>query len=249
MSGSGPTNVLPIFYRQIRMLDQVEDHDLGLLPAGDYHFAAETNAIPLVAEEICAAEGYYPIVFAGADQPRPVAVVGLRAGENLFVGSDGAWRAGCYVPMFASRYPFILIDGNDDRLHLGVDTTSARLATGSGRPLFEAGEPTKLTKDMLDFCVRFRRQHEFTAAFGAALHQHAVLVEYRFDVTAGGQAHSITSCHVVSEEKFNALPDDVFLNWRRAGWLPLITAHLLSLRHWQALGQLASERPASSLAA
>jgi len=54
---------------------------------------------------------------------------------------------------------------------------------------------------------------------------------------------------VVAEERLTALPDEVFLEWRRAGWLPMITAHLLSLRQWEALGRLAAEHPGSSLAA
>jgi hypothetical protein len=51
------------------------------------------------------------------------------------------------------------------------------------------------------------------------------------------------------------LADDVFLAWRRARWLPLIYAHLISLRQWEALGrrsilrQAQGDRDSAALAA
>jgi SapC len=249
MSAAAGMNATPLFYRRIRMLDRTRDQAMRLLPSTDCSFAAATNAIPLVADEFFLAEQNYPIVFAGNDALYPVAVVGLRATDNLFVDADGTWRADSYVPLYIRRHPFILIDGNDGRLHLGIDDAAPRWSVETGQPLFEVAEPTRLTSDAFDFCTRFYRQHAVASAFAAALREHGVLAEYRFNVTAAGLAHSVTGCHVVSEEKLAAVPDDVFLGWRRAGWLPLITAHLLSLRNWQALGRIAAERPAAALAA
>ncbi len=249
MSGTEQTSELPLFYSQIRILDTERDKSLRLLPPPDYRFAADTNAIPLVAEELFAAQAHYPIVFAGNDEPLPVAIVGLRNGENLFVDADGAWRPDTYLPLYVRRHPFIFIDGNDGRLHLGVESNSPRWSSEDGRPLFEAGEPTALTRGMLEFCTAFRRQHAIAAALGKALREHELLTEYRFTVNAAGSAHSVTGCNVVAEDKLAALADDVFLEWRRAGWLPLITAHLLSLRQWESLGRIAAARPAAALAA
>jgi hypothetical protein len=107
--------------------------------------------------------------------------------------------------------------------------------------LFEDNQPSALTRGLLEFCTAFARQHDVAAALGAALQQHALLMDYRFDVTAG-HAHRVGDCRVVSEDRLNALPDAVFLEFRRAGWLPMITAHLLSLRQWETLGRLAVER-------
>ena len=74
-------------------------------------------------------------------------------------------------------------------------------------------------------------------------------MDYRFNVTVAGHAHRVSGCRVVAEDRLAALPDDIFLEWRRSGWLPMITAHLLSLQQWKALGWLAVERPVASLAA
>jgi SapC len=249
MSLATDAKSLPLFYHQVRMLNSMRDQDLCLMPPSDYHFAAGTNSIPLVAEEFFAAQAHYPIVFAGAENPTPVAIVGLRDTENLFVAADGSWRADSYLPLYVRRHPFIFIRGNDGTLHLGIDAESPRLSPEQGQRLFDDQKPSKLTNGLLDFCTAFNRQHDVAVALGAALHEHSLLVDYRFDVTAAGQAHRVAGCRVVAEDRLAALPDDVFLEWRRAGWLPMITAHLLSLRQWEALGRLAVQRPVASLAA
>jgi hypothetical protein len=95
---------------------------------------------------------------------------------------------------------------------------------------------------MLEFCTRFRQQHMLAEALGKMLKDESMLVEYRFSVTVAGTDHNVAGCHVVAEAKLAELPDETFLAWRRAGWLPMITAHLLSLRRWESLGRLSMKR-------
>jgi SapC len=40
---------------------------------------------------------------------------------------------------------------------------------------------------------------------------------------------------VIDEAKFNALPDDIFLDWRRRGWLHLAYCHFMSMANWGGL--------------
>src|ERR1700733_11706816 len=133
MSLATDAKSLPLFYHQVRMLNSMRDQDLCLMPPSDYYFAAGTNSIPLVAEEFFAAQAHYPIVFAGAENPTPVAIVGLRNDENLFVDADGTWRADAYLPLYVRRHPFIFIKGNNDTLHLGIDAACPRLSTDHGQ--------------------------------------------------------------------------------------------------------------------
>ena len=49
---------------------------------------------------------------------------------------------------------------------------------------------------------------------------------------------AVAACRAIDEDRFNALPDDVFLDWRRRGWLALAYAHLMSMRRWQGLANL-----------
>ncbi|MDB5403937.1 MAG: hypothetical protein QOF70_2810 [Acetobacteraceae bacterium] len=228
----------PLFYNRVRMLDRAADRELRLMPPHDFRFASETNAIPLVAEELFSAQASYPIVFADAEAPKPIAVVGLRNHENLFVRPDGSWEPNAYLPLYVRRHPFLLIDDNDGRLHLGIDDAAPCWSMAEGMNLFDMDEPTVLTKNMLEFCTRYRRQHRIALALGMALKEQSLLVEYRFNVTVMGEAHNVSGCMVVAEDRLAALPDEVFLEWRAAGWLPMITAHLLSLRQWESLGRM-----------
>jgi hypothetical protein len=50
---------------------------------------------------------------------------------------------------------------------------------------------------------------------------------------------------VVDEAKFNALPDELFLDWRRRGWVHLIYCHLMSMGNWARLVDLAAKHGVS----
>ncbi|MDN5874890.1 MAG: SapC family protein, partial [Sinobacteraceae bacterium] len=80
-----------LFYVHPVALNRDAHRNLRLVPKpGDYGFAKSTNSVPLAAVEFADACGDYPIVFAGPDKERliPAVLVGLKADENLFVGSD-----------------------------------------------------------------------------------------------------------------------------------------------------------------
>jgi len=40
---------------------------------------------------------------------------------------------------------------------------------------------------------------------------------------------------VINPQKFDVLPDNIVLEWRRKGWLGLVYAQLLSSHRWQNL--------------
>ena len=67
----------------------------------------------------------------------------VRGNENLFVGEDGRWREGDYIPAYVRRYPFIFLEQPDKNgLTLGVDEACRLLTQSKDRLLFAAGEPT-----------------------------------------------------------------------------------------------------------
>lgn len=80
---------------------------LGLTGPMSFNFAAHATTIPLGVSEFAIAATCFPIVFAVNEHPMPLAVVGLRDGENLFVDDQGRWTGDNYVPGWLRRYPFI----------------------------------------------------------------------------------------------------------------------------------------------
>jgi hypothetical protein len=229
---------LPLFYKSPRVLTPVSHGNRSLRVSNDFRFAADTNAIPLVAEEMPLAARHYPVVFSDEATPHPVAILGLQQQKNLFVDSEGRWRAGTYVPAYVRRYPFIFFE-NDARteLTLCVDEAADAFTEGRENPLFDAsGEATAVTRGVLAFCRDYHAQHLLAAELGHMLAQADLLIEHRADVTLNdGQRMSLSGFKVIDSKRFDKLPDETFLEWRRKGWLPLIYSHFFSIGAWSAL--------------
>lgn len=234
---AAPPAALPLFYKQPSPLVAERDAELTLAASGDHRFAAITNSVPLVASELPQACKHFPILFSEGAAPQMVALLGLRTGENLFVDSAGRWSEGAYIPAYVRRYPFIFLESDDSSEYtLCIDLAAPGVGTGSGSRLFENGEPTDFTRTALDFCREYQAHFRFTADFIAALQEADLLVENRADVTlSDGERLSLSGFQVIDEERFNALPDETFLQWRRRGWLHLVYCHFISVGNWGAL--------------
>lgn len=235
---AGPRPVLPPLYRRPVLLDPERHGKLSLKDQGGYDFARAATVLPLNAIEFVAAARSYPIVFAvREDAALPMAVVGLRPNQNLFVGRDGAWEKGFYVPAYARRYPFILMESPDrTKLGLCVDEGSDLLVESDVRPLFREGKPTKLVDSLLEFCLAYHREFEATRQFTGALMTQGLLTANQANLRLmQGERLSVGGFHVVEEAKFNSLPSEIFLDWRSRGWLGLVYCHLISIGSWSNL--------------
>jgi hypothetical protein len=247
VNGAGveaPHPTLPVFYHRPRPLNAGHDHGWSLQPTPDFRYACATNSLLLGASEFAPAMRSYPIVFTSTEPRVAVAVLGLEGDENLFVNEDGNWREGAYIPAYVRRYPFIFLEQPDkDELTLCIDEASGLLTQNEHRLLFEAGEPSQLTRNALEFCREFHQQTLTSAAFVGELARHGLLVpnEARA-VLNSGKEMTLRDFQIVDEAKFNALPDDVFLEWRRRGWLSLVYCHLLSMANWSHLVELAAKK-------
>ncbi|MGX5776914.1 SapC family protein [Methylorubrum zatmanii] len=249
-----PAAGLPPLYGQPMVLRFPEHRSLGLRREGGFAFAAETAVIPLTLPEFAASGRSYPIVFAADAGAMPLALTGLRVGRNLFVDGAGAWRAGCYVPAYLRRYPFIAVEveAGGPRM-LGLDGTSRLVSTDAARdgaePLFTAeGGPTERAEAAMRMCDAYATEHAATQAFAAALVEHTLLVERTAEVRlaqadgeAGEAAHSVVAgFQVVDEAAFRALPGEVVAAFHARGWLAPIVLHLASQLSWQSLLDAAS---------
>jgi len=87
-----------LFYKNPEPLNR-QTHAMRGLKAQDkpFCFAAETHLVPLLIGEFAPASLSYPIVIMG-DPRRPAAVMGVRAGENLFASAEAGMEPHAYVP-------------------------------------------------------------------------------------------------------------------------------------------------------
>jgi len=247
---------LPLFYKDPVLLRFEEHGDVGLAPPTDFGFARATVAIPLCVGEFAAAMRHYPIVFAMDEQASPIALVGIRRDDNLFVGQDGSWHAGCYVPAYIRRYPFIVTETPDKAQRLlAIDRGSERYVPSvAGRDdaeyLFDTdGKPTPTAQNAMAFCHAYHQDYTNTVAFGRALVAAKVLEPYHADFRLpDGSRRHLNGFLAVDEKAFRALPADTVAEWHAKGWLTLVAFHLASMRSFQALldfnAQRANERKA-----
>ena len=230
---------LPMFYTQPEGLSVDRHAELAVRPSNDYSFAAEANAIPLMAAEMPQAMRSYPVVFAGEGK-MPMALTGLKPGENAFIGEDGRWAPGHYIPAYVRRYPFVLAgDEADERLTLCIDRAAKSVTTTDNEganPLFENGEPTELTQNAVKFCEEYQTMFNTTKAMVALIDKHGLLAEQTSKITlTDGETHNIAGFMGIDEAKLNALEDDAFLSLRKSGALGAIYCQLGSSNSWQAL--------------
>lgn len=237
-NGIGP---MPLFYVSPRPLSGATDGKLRISPPKNFMFAAKTNAIPLLSAELAVAAAWYPTVFTATDTPIPAAVVGLKNDSNLFVDAEGQWKQGGYLPAYLRRYPFILMETpEDNQMVLCIDSACETLGDTGEFALFEGEQPSKFTRDVMDFCGSLRHHGEETEKFVAALREYDLLVPNDAVIEMpGGAKMQMGGFLVISQAKFDTLPDNIYLAWRRQGWIALIYAHLGSMHRWQALATMA----------
>ena len=96
--------------------------------------------------------------------------------------------------------------------------------------LFVDGEPSERTTQAREFCAAFQQQVPATTAFVEEVRKRELLgsKEVKLDVPSG-QSQVLTGLRIIEEEKFNALPDEVFLEWRHRGWIALVHWHWISM--------------------
>ncbi|MDP2792732.1 MAG: SapC family protein [Sulfurisoma sp.] len=223
-------------YRDVAPLDSVRDADLRLQPVQDFAFARELRDCVITADEFAAACHSQPIVFARGTDGRLFAatVLALPDSANVFVDKSRRWRDGEYIPAFIRRYPFVPIM-NGDKLALGIDRGYAGLSTETGERLFESGQPTAFTQNVLRFMAEFQSAWERTLALTKALDALGLLEPFR--VMARHEQHQqvLGGLMRVSEAKFNALKDKDSLRLIRNSGLKLAVAQMLSLAQFEKL--------------
>jgi hypothetical protein len=234
-----------MYYQRPALLDREKHRAKRVLPTGGFQFAAKSNSLYVAAVEFNEASKEYPIVFTRSPQGKvvPVAMLGLRDQENLFVNADGGWDAR-YLPAFVRRYPFVLTEVPGQALAVCIDEAYPGLSETEGQPLFdEKGQETQFLKNTLEFLTQYQREYQRTEAFCQHLQEHGLLKETnaRADLR-DGRSFTVNGVLVVDEKKLLELPDEAALKMFRNGEQHLVSMHLASLSNMQRLADRLAQR-------
>ncbi len=236
---------MPLFYQKPIPLDAKEHVDLGLKKNFGLNFTREVNAVPINMIEMPQICHFYPIGFSPDKMATPVAIIGLRDNENLFLDKKGHWEPDTYIPAYIRRYPFIFSEApGTDQLALCIDVHKDIIEAKGDQPFFDKdSKPTQLAQNALEFCKSYHAAAQQTLQFSQALNDSGILVERQAEINIGdGKKINFAGFRIIDEKKLAELDEAIFLDWRKKGWIPFLYAHLFSGAQWQRLTQLLNKK-------
>ncbi len=251
MTTENQAAALPLFYKTPEALDAKKHANLALKKDFGLGFTKDVNAVPITMIEMPQICHSYPIAFSPDANATPVAILGLRDNENLFVTAKGEWTTDTYIPSYVRRYPFIFSEQNGgDQLTLCVEINKTVVDEKGDQKFFDAnGQATDLSKNALEFCKSYHAAAQQTIAFGQALHNAGLLVERAAEIIIpNGQKINFSGFRIIDEQKLAGLDEKTFLELRQKGFLPFIYAHLFSGSQWSKLTRMLNERVKKSAA-
>ncbi|WP_114240830.1 SapC family protein [Dyella sp. C9] len=238
-----------LFYERPVPLNRTQHKDLRIKPLPNLKFAGAVHSVPLTGVEFPAAARDLPILFGGLtiEEAGPMALLGLRQNENLFVDADGRWEANTYIPAFIRRYPFVLaekpVGAEGDDFTVFLDEAYEGFGTEEGDRLFkEDGSDTDMLGNAVKFLGEFQQHVARTQWFMEQLRKHDLLEPRNIRLEKGGKSINLNGLFVVNEEKLRQLDEKTTHEFLREGVLGWIYAHLLSLNNIDRVSLRLSQR-------
>jgi SapC len=219
------------------LLNNVDHKDLRIVTERGAGYGDDVMFAVTFPAEFRNLQAHYPVVFRKSPDGttfEPVALLGLREGQNLFLRGPG-WDA-TYVPLAVDRLPFY-IGMADDELVVHVDLDSARIGTTEGEAVFlPHGGSTAFLERMTSVLLAIHQGLQSNPAFIAALLAHDLLEPFVFEVErAGGARVHLAGFYTIDEERLQALGGDALAQLSRAGHLQAAYMAVASLSQLRAL--------------
>lgn len=235
--------IAPPGYGAVVPLDKQKHAGLGLPKEMNYAWAAEINAVFINAAEFFKAALDYPIAFVREPQSGellPMAILGLKAKQNLFVDAQGRWRPHTYLPAYFRRYPFCIAElpaKEGEAPQRLVCVQQDALTKDSDQLLFTTnGEPTPTWEPIHKLMEAMEGARQQTRVLTRRLEALGLLVP--FDAVAmpkQGERSRLQGLFRVDEEKIAEIQAKDFKTLTKKGEMRAIYAHLLSLENFASL--------------
>jgi len=234
-------------YQNPIFLNSVTHKSVRVAPVTNFKFARQLNSVLIVGQEFLEAAKFYPVVFTKSEGGEivPVAILGLRNNENLFVDKEGKWKEGTYIPAYFRRYPFILASnvGQDGSFAVCVDSLYEGFGAKKGMRLFDDdGNQTPEFKNTIEFLRNFQAQYENTKNLVRILEEYNLFKAVSANITLpAGEKIGFGGLMMVDEEAMFKLEDEKIIHLFRFGYLAWIYAHLYSLSNFRPLMAMADK--------
>lgn len=209
-----------------------------------YGFTATHALAPVAATEITQAALALPLAFVQRDGRWALAaVLGLKPGQNVYIGPTGKWIA-AYIPAAFRSYPFRIERNDSGDVALCVDEGSGLVTEGPDGEIFfdEAGELSESLNQVSAFLQEAAKGEATLVGACGALHKAGVIEPWPIKIEGADGTQQVTGLHRINEAALNALDDASFGQLRRGGSVAVAYAQLLSMANLSELAKLAQAR-------
>ncbi len=236
-------------FQQVVPVNKERHASTKIKDISSFDFASKFHIAYVTMHEFTRTASIFPIVFLedkDKDEFRPVVLMGLNAGENLFVDANGKWQAS-YVPAIIRRYPFALTPGaGNDQYVVCIDEASDLVSDAEGAALFDQkGEPTQVIENVKRYLAELQQMDALTRDFCKFLATHNMFTPLNMRVRDNDKVKNVSGCYVVNEERLNGLSDERFLEIKNKSYLAPLYAHLISLAQTERLVKLQDDKTAA----
>jgi hypothetical protein len=224
------------FYNNVMPLNKEDHEDLRLKIDNNFSIFSNTNALPIAGVEFIEASREHVIAFINYQDEGiiPVYILGLRDSENLLLDDNNDWKYR-YVPAFVRRYPYIMIEPNEEGQSIVcIDADYEGINDPKGELIFtqEDGEtkPTPQLEAAMEMLRDFNEQLTRTREFTKRLEEYDLLQEITPQINlADGRDFSIGGIYTIDEKKLLDLEDEKALTLYRSGEMAWIYNQLASI--------------------
>lgn len=219
------------------LLNNVDHKGLRVIATRSAEYGDNVMLAATFPAEFRNLQAHYPIVFRknAQGQFEPVALLGFKDGQNLFLTQQG-WNA-AYIPMTIERQPFLIGFSHDRQPMMHIDLESPRVSRTQGEPIFrEFGGNTEFLERMNSLLLAIHQGLAANEPFIGALLQHGLLESFVLDIQMNdGSQNRLGGFYTIKEERLLDLNGAVLERLNRAGHLQAIYMAIASLSNFRAL--------------
>lgn len=219
------------------LLNNVDHKDLRVITTRGAEYGDNVMLALTFPSEFRNLQAHYPIVFRKNAQAQfePVALLGFKDGQNLFLTKQG-WDA-TYIPLTIERQPFLIGFSADRQPLVHIDLDNPRVSRDQGEPVFrEFGGNTEFLERMSSVLLAIHDGLASNEPFIGALLQHELLESFALDIQLNdGSQNRLAGFYTINEERLLDLNGAVLERLNRAGHLQAIYMAIASLSNFRAL--------------
>lgn len=230
------------------LLSNVTHKDLRVIAERSARYGDNVMAVTTFPAEFRNLQAHYPIVFAKTNEGvfNPLALLGFKEKQNLFLKKDGGWDA-TYVPLIIERAPFLIGPPAADGPKIHIDLDSPRLSQTEGELLFkEHGGTTEFLDRMGTALNTIHQGMVASQPFVAAINEYGLLESFVLDIRfKDGAEHRFAGFYTVHEEKLGKLDAAALGKLHEKGYLQAVFMIIASLSNFRDLIERASQLDAA----